>query len=135
MSISLLPLPQPLAGRDADFGRIVLDANPANLSLNQVDEIRQALYKHSILIFPDADMSPEAQLSLTQTFDPEAKIYGHGNKAQEDKSILHPDLKTIPRLPQVQVIGNGFVGQHEGLKDVCRGFQWYPLLYIFFRFN
>jgi hypothetical protein len=30
-------------------------------------------------------------------------------------SILHPDLKTIPRVPQVQLIGNGTVYDHEGL--------------------
>jgi alpha-ketoglutarate-dependent taurine dioxygenase len=30
---------------------------------------------------------------------------------------LHPDLKTIPHQPQVQVIGNGFVEEYEGLKN------------------
>jgi xanthine dioxygenase len=30
-------------------------------------------------------------------------------------SILHPDLKTIPHVPQVQLIGNGTVYDHEGL--------------------
>jgi hypothetical protein len=33
------------------------------------------------------------------------------------KSILHPDLKTIPRVPQVQLIGNGTVYNHEGLPQ------------------
>jgi hypothetical protein len=47
--------------------------------------------------------------------------YGHGNNAtgSEKKSILHPDLKTIPHQPQVQLIGNGFVQEHEGLVNVC----------------
>jgi hypothetical protein len=30
---------------------------------------------------------------------------------------LHPDLKTIPRQPQVQLIGNGTVYDHEGLAE------------------
>jgi hypothetical protein len=30
---------------------------------------------------------------------------------------LHPDLKTIPRQPQVQLIGNGAVYNHEGLAE------------------
>jgi xanthine dioxygenase len=30
---------------------------------------------------------------------------------------LHPDLKTIPRQPQVQVIGNGTIYNHEGLAE------------------
>ena len=34
------------------------------------------------------------------------------------RSILHPDLKTIPHQPQVQVIGNGFVPEYEGLTNI-----------------
>jgi xanthine dioxygenase len=34
------------------------------------------------------------------------------------RSILHPDLKTIPHQPQVQVIGNGFVPSYEGLENI-----------------
>lgn len=30
---------------------------------------------------------------------------------------MHPDLKTIPRVPQVQLIGNGVVHNHEGLAE------------------
>lgn len=30
---------------------------------------------------------------------------------------MHPDLKTIPRQPQVQLIGNGTVYDHEGLAE------------------
>ena len=80
-------------------------------------------------------MSPENQDKLTrvgihsttvpsshpQLFDPAAKGYGHGNHktGSSQKSILHPDLKTIPRIPTVQVIGNGNVYNHEGLQEVC----------------
>ena len=54
-----------------------------------------------------------------QAFDPSSESYGHGNKKTEGekKSILHPDLKTIPRVPQVQLIGNGTVYNHEGLAE------------------
>ncbi len=52
-------------------------------------------------------------------FDPQSESYGHGNNKTEGtkKSILHPDLKTIPRVPQVQLIGNGTVYDHEGLAE------------------
>jgi len=55
-------------------------------------------------------------------FDPSSESYGHGNnKTGETKSsILHPDLKTIPSVPQVQLIGNGTVYNHEGLAEVCQ---------------
>lgn len=57
----------------------------------------------------------------TQYFDPTAQSYGHGNNktGKETKSILHPDLKTIPHQPEVQLIGHGQVpGEYEGLDQV-----------------
>ena len=57
--------------------------------------------------------------AATQAFDPASEAYGHGNNktGETKKSILHPDLKTIPRVPQVQLIGNGTVYNHEGLTE------------------
>ncbi|KAH0837865.1 taurine catabolism dioxygenase TauD, TfdA family-domain-containing protein [Lanmaoa asiatica] len=56
-----------------------------------------------------------------QAFDPQSESYGHGNNKTQStaKSILHPDLKTIPRVPQVQLIGNGTVTDHEGLSTAA----------------
>jgi hypothetical protein len=64
---------------------------------------------------PDLGSLPSA----TQAFDPASESYGHGNNktGKTKKSILHPDLKTIPRVPQVQLIGNGTVYNHEGLAE------------------
>ena len=131
--LSPLPSPSLNANRalDPEFGRIVEDTDPAHLSPDQIDDIKAALYKHSILFFPGADVTPEAQLAITQAFDQDAQVYGHGNKGRQAKSILHPDLKTIPRLPQVQVIGNGPVAEHEGLKDVsipCWSWWWHKVV-------
>jgi hypothetical protein len=71
------------------------------------------------LLFRNAELTPEAQYALTKAFDPDAESYGHGNNqtGSNKKSILHPDLKTIPRVPQVQLIGNGLVRDHEGLAE------------------
>jgi alpha-ketoglutarate-dependent taurine dioxygenase len=55
---------------------------------------------------------------LTQRFDPDATSYGHGKTLDAKRSILHPDLKTIPHQPQVQVIGNGFIPSYEGLENI-----------------
>lgn len=63
--------------------------------------------------------SPKAQFEITQKFDPDSgENYGHGKTLDAKRSILHPDLKTIPHQPQVQVIGNGFVEEYEGLKNI-----------------
>lgn len=61
-------------------------------------------------------------LIVWQAFDPSSESYGHGNNktGSTKKSVLHPDLKTIPRVPQVQLIGNGIVYDHEGLAEVSQ---------------
>ncbi|KAH9973306.1 taurine catabolism dioxygenase [Lactifluus volemus] len=73
--------------------------------------------QYDALLFRNTNISPEQQYALTKAFDPLAESYGHGNNKTQctRKSILHPDLKTIPRVPQVQLIGNGTVYNHEGL--------------------
>ena len=54
-----------------------------------------------------------------QAFDHQSQIYGHGNNKIEStkKPIIHHPTG-IPRVPQVQVIGNGTVTDHEGLATV-----------------
>ncbi|KAG6335453.1 hypothetical protein ID866_3627 [Astraeus odoratus] len=121
MTIELVPLPLPASADPSkfiDFGREVKGVEPGNLSPEQFADVSDALYKHSALLFRNVTLTPEQQYALTKAFDPEVESYGHGNnKTQSTKrSILHPDLKTIPRVPQVQLIGNGMVYNHEGLQ-------------------
>ena len=54
-----------------------------------------------------------------QAFDPQSENYSHGNNktGSTKNSILHSYLKTIPSVPQVQLIGNGTVYNHEGLAE------------------
>lgn len=83
------------------------------------DIIRNAFYNHTVVVFKgQQDLTPKAQYELTQRFDPVSTNYGHGKTLDAKKSILHPDLKTIPHQPQVQVIGNGFVPSYEGLENI-----------------
>jgi len=90
---------------------LILDANFAI--------IRDALFNHQVVVFKNQQhVSPKAQFELTNRFDPTATSYGHGKTLDAKRSILHPDLKTIPHQPQVQVIGNGRVAEYEGLKDI-----------------
>ncbi|KAJ7625839.1 Clavaminate synthase-like protein [Roridomyces roridus] len=122
MAIQLSPLPLPASAdpsKFAEFGREVIGVDPGNLSPEQFSEVREALYKYDALLFRNATVSPEQQYALTKAFDPASESYGHGNNKTEGtvKSILHPDLKTIPRVPQVQLIGNGTVYNHEGLAE------------------
>jgi len=71
-----------------------------------------------VVLKGQAGLSPKAQYQLTQRFDPSAQGYGHGKTLDAKRSILHPDLKTVPHQPQVQVIGNGFIASYEGLENI-----------------
>ncbi|THU96895.1 Clavaminate synthase-like protein [Dendrothele bispora CBS 962.96] len=122
MAIELAPLPLPASAdptKFTDFGREVKGVKPGSLTPELFEEIKDALYKHDALLFRNADLTPEQQYALTKAFDPQSESYGHGNNKTEStkKSILHPDLKTIPHVPQVQLIGNGTVYNHEGLAE------------------
>lgn len=111
--ITVHPLP------DQPLGAEVRNADLENLNQTDFDAIRRALYTHQVLLFKgQQNLSPKAQYELTRMFDPTVTSYGHGKTLDAKKSILHPDLKTIPHQPQVQVIGNGFVSEFEGLRDI-----------------
>ena len=109
---------QPAKGSNVDFGAELHGADLENITPNDFAIIRQALYENQLILFKNQqDLTPRAQYELTRLFDPEAENYGHG-KSLGKKSVLHPDLKTIPHQPQVQVIGNGPVESFEGLKNI-----------------
>ncbi|ORY35067.1 taurine catabolism dioxygenase [Naematelia encephala] len=117
------PIPPPPTANPtyfAEFGRQVQGFDPSTVSEEQMNEIIDMLYKHSVLLFKNTKLTPKQQFDMTHAFDPKAESYGHGNNktGKEKASILHPDLKTIPHQPQVQLIGNGQVqGNYEGLES------------------
>ncbi|EXF83702.1 TfdA family Taurine catabolism dioxygenase TauD [Colletotrichum fioriniae PJ7] len=110
----------PAVGSAVDFGATISNADIENLTDADFDVIREALFKHQVLVIKNqGHASPKAQFEITQKFDPDSgDNYGHGKTLDAKRSILHPDLKTLPHQPQVQVIGNGFVEEYEGLKNI-----------------
>ncbi|KAI0156510.1 Clavaminate synthase-like protein [Xylariaceae sp. FL1272] len=117
ITISPLQFPE---GSAINFGAVASNADIENLTDADFAVIRDALFTHQVVVFKNqGHVSPKAQYELTQRFDPSsAGSYGHGKTIDAKRSILHPDLKTIPHQPQVQVIGNGKVASYEGLKDI-----------------
>ncbi|KAJ7358603.1 Clavaminate synthase-like protein [Mycena albidolilacea] len=108
MAIQLTPLPLPAsadASKFTEFGREVSGVDPGNLTSEQFEEVREAFPKYDTLLFWNATLTPEQQYAVTKAFDPTSQNYGHGNNKTEGtaKSILHPDLKTIPRLAEAKL--------------------------------
>ncbi|KAK0209283.1 Clavaminate synthase-like protein [Desarmillaria ectypa] len=101
-----------------DFGREVKGFHPAHLETS-LEQVREALYTYDALLFRNVGLTPEEIRDLVKAFDPDSTAYGHGNsKVDQNKaSILHSYLKTIPRVPQVQLIGHGTVRDHEGIPE------------------
>lgn len=110
---------QILSTSAVNFGVEIANVDLENLTDSDFEIIREALYNsHVVVLKNQAGVSPKAQYELTRRFDPAASSYGHGKTLDAKRSVLHPDLKTIPYQPQVQVIGNGFFEEYEGLKDI-----------------
>ncbi|KAJ5565474.1 hypothetical protein N7513_001716 [Penicillium frequentans] len=123
MAVAVLPPTvrplQPPKGSDIDFGAQIEGVDLENLTDEQFTTIRNALYNYHVVVLKNQHkLSPKAQYELTKRFDPASDNYGHGKTIDAKRSILHPDLKTIPHQPQVQVIGNGFVPSYEGLENI-----------------
>lgn len=117
-SIQITPVAHQ-AGSRRSLGAVATNLDVNNLSEADWKTIHDSLYTYSVLVLKNqAHATPKAQFELTQRFDPTSSGYGHGKTLDAKRSILHPDLKTIPHQPQVQVIGNGFVRDFEGLKDI-----------------
>ncbi|KKY25113.1 putative alpha-ketoglutarate dependent xanthine dioxygenase [Phaeomoniella chlamydospora] len=109
----------PAQGSSVDFGAVVEGLDVEHLSDDEFARLRELLYKECVVVIKSrTDISPKSQYELTRRFDPDALGYGHGKTLDAKRSVLHPDLKTIPHQPEVQVIGNGFVPSYQGLENI-----------------
>ncbi|EPY51245.1 sulfonate dioxygenase [Schizosaccharomyces cryophilus OY26] len=117
--LRISPAPLPSHSTDVSFGAVIEGIDVRKVTDEQFQEIRKALFEHQVVCFPNQhDLPPETQYDITHRFDPESSTYGHGNSSNKQKnSILHPDLHTIPAVPQVQLIGHGLIQNHYGLPE------------------
>ncbi|KAJ6521026.1 hypothetical protein DFH09DRAFT_1373194 [Mycena vulgaris] len=104
------------ASKFTQFGREVFGVDPANLTSEQFGEIREALYKHDVLVFRNAALTPKQQYALTKEPGVRSCIGEGRTQGRTKKSLLGPFI-LIPSVPQVQLIGNGTVYDHEGIEE------------------
>ncbi|KAH8094670.1 hypothetical protein BXZ70DRAFT_992019 [Cristinia sonorae] len=123
MAIETVPIPFP-ASLDAKayegFGREVRGVGVANFTENEFMVLEKLLYEHDLLLFRDCNLTPQQQCALTKAFDPTSNHYGHGNNhlSKSPTSLLTSLLTTLPSVPQVQLIGNGTISNHEGISSI-----------------
>lgn len=94
-------------------------SDPSKLSDSDFKKLFNALHEHLVLVIPDqANLDPKSQHELTMRFDPTCQgAYGHAKEFRHDKSVLRRDGVSVPDVPQVQILGQGHVDEHCGLKD------------------
>jgi alpha-ketoglutarate-dependent taurine dioxygenase len=105
---------------EVDFG---VDAGVLDLPRLTDDDfaaLERAVLTHQVVVVRGQQgLSPRDQFELTRRFDPSVKTYGHGNRTDILKqSVLVQDLVSLPEVPQVKLLGNGRVRDHEGIDDV-----------------
>jgi xanthine dioxygenase len=105
---------------EVDFG---VDAGLLDLTRlgdEEFAELERAVLTHQVVVVRgQRNLAPRDQFELTRRFDPAVKTYGHGNRADILKqSVLVQDLVSIPQVPQVKLLGNGRVQNHQGITDV-----------------
>lgn len=123
------------ASSEVDFGAEVAACDLAHLTDADFAALERAVLTHHVVVVRgQGGLAPKDQFALTRRFDPTVETYGHGhNKEALRKSVLVQDLVSIPDVPQVQLLGNGRVTDHEGLPEVelrhpsHRGFHRAPL--------
>src|SRR4051812_48948845 len=113
---------KPLAGGGSEvtFGADAGALDLEHLTDEEFVALERAVIAHLVVVVRgQGALSPQAQLALTRRFDPMVQSYGHGNKLElMKKSVLMQDLVSIPDCPQVKLLGNGRVRDHQGIADV-----------------
>jgi alpha-ketoglutarate-dependent taurine dioxygenase len=117
-TLQIRPL-EPAPGSSVDFGAEVAACDLGRLDDADFDALSRAvLTRHVVVVRGQSRLTPKQQYELTRRFDPTVKTYGHGDdKELLKKSVLVQDLISLPEVPQVQLIGNGHVVDHEGVAE------------------
>jgi alpha-ketoglutarate-dependent taurine dioxygenase len=106
---------------EVDFGVDAGVIDLPRLSDEAFAELERAVLTHQVVVVRGQQkLAPHDQFELTRRFDPLVKTYGHGHRTDIlEQSVLVQDLVSLPKVPQVKLLGNGRVQGHEGVADVA----------------
>ncbi|KAJ9622507.1 hypothetical protein H2204_011520 [Knufia peltigerae] len=105
------------------FGATVTGADLGNLDEATFQTLREAVYKHSLIVLKNQhDLYPAKQFELIQRFDPDAKSqhgFGAGKGSKLVGFLGDMPYYGIPNSGGVNLVGHGYQGpDHYGLNDV-----------------
>lgn len=120
MSLKAHPLQNTPLGATIELPPLVTD--PSLLNNDDFKLLEEALHKYKVIVIPNqAQLAPHSQYVLTTRFDDTCDTrgnnYGHGKTFRHKDSVLKKDGHSVPSQPQVQIIGNGYWDEDNGLKD------------------
>ncbi|KAH7884907.1 Clavaminate synthase-like protein [Phlebopus sp. FC_14] len=124
-SIQFVPVQLPAtanAGRLSGFGKEVIGVDVTRITPDEFSVIEKALYEHDFLLFRNTIITPEQHYQIVKRFHPGADSHGHGakkfeEKVEDDEKSPFFGIRKIPAVPQVLLIGNGLVKNHEGILE------------------
>ncbi|OJD32582.1 alpha-ketoglutarate dependent xanthine dioxygenase [Diplodia corticola] len=115
---------QHLEGSRCNFGATVTGVDANNLSDEQMQQLRRAVWEHKVVVVKNQKgFLPESQEKLVKALDPHAPMITHDDwllcQHSNTKQIgAWVPLWSIPTAPLVHVIGKGPLGpDHFGLKN------------------
>ena len=120
MSIGELTVTPCAEAKSTRIGAVVTNADLNNLDAVDVDALRDALLRYSVLIFPNAAITPENQVRLHKQIDPNTQDqHANGAKQHNEKAnvLSRNGGARIPGQPQIQIIGNGPLRDYLGVES------------------
>ncbi|KAK4863983.1 hypothetical protein LT330_010193 [Penicillium expansum] len=120
--VEVTPLPQG-AQSDANFGATITGVDLNNLSDEDFQIVRNAIYTHKVVVVKGQDdLVPLKQFEFVHRLDPDAEgVHGFDTKDVTDETIgvLGSRFNTIPGSVGVTIVGQGYQGDdHYGLKGI-----------------
>jgi len=109
-ALEIRPLPAKLSKSSEIGAEVILPVaspllNLSSFSSDDADTIKQALYKHSVLVFrKQSGIDPDILFQIGKLFDPNAPdVHSGGEKQVDDeKNILARNMgQRVPTVPQV----------------------------------
>ncbi|OAD66870.1 hypothetical protein PHYBLDRAFT_128417 [Phycomyces blakesleeanus NRRL 1555(-)] len=97
---------------------MINDLDLEKLTDHDFAKLEEAVYTYQVVVIRNqSHLTPETQYKITKMFDPAMDTYGHGGMHRAKASVIARDLSPLPKVPQVQLLGNGLIKNYQGISE------------------